>query len=584
MNSNILNLTEVLATHYFAGQLQTDIQSELINWQHQNKVQRLWSSDPTLWTNSDENHWTGWLDLVNHRGHIPRIIELTRELQKLNASDIVVLGMGGSSLCPAMFAQIFGKIDHFPRLHVLDSTDPTQIEYLQKHINLKQTYFIVSSKSGTTLEPNIFKDYFYNQLQKALDKREVGERFIAITDPYTQLDKLARTEYFRAVFYGVPSVGGRYSALSNFGMVPLGLMGANVEHFLIYTGMIQKMCLPSVPAEHNPAVILGVTLGMCAKHGKNKVTFIVSPAIYSLGAWLEQLIAESTGKEGKGLIPIDQEPLGDPSVYGHDRVFAYIRLESNPDPEQDEAIDRLEKAGFVVIRTHVVDKMHLGCELFRWEMATAVAGSIIGINPFNQPDVEASKKLALQFTEEYEKTGQFETPAPFYSDQGLELFASSKIQKDLQQKLSSTANLSDYLRAFLKLADKNDYINFSAFIAMLEENQFQLQKSRVLLRNKTQLATCMGFGPRFLHSTGQDYKGGPNTGLFFQITANHKHDIPVPDHNYTFGFVINAQAQADFTVLGQRDRRVLRIHLGDDVDKGLHLLYDVFQRALGESN
>jgi glucose-6-phosphate isomerase len=567
-----------LLTQYSAKELNSAITTELNQWQTENKVQRLWQSDATLWTNAGESSWTGWLNLPQDKQEIFRIHSLAQEIHALNATDIVVLGMGGSSLCPAMLADTFGKIGTYPRLHVLDSTDPDEIHHIQNNIDLKNTFFIVSSKSGTTLEPNIFKDYFYSQLQIALKTEEVGHRFIAITDPGTALEKLAIKENFKAIFYGIPSVGGRYSALSNFGMVPLGLMGIPVEEFLNNVNAMYEACSPISLVENNPGVVLGIVLGIAAKHGKDKVTLIASPGIHALGAWLEQLIAESTGKVGKGLIPIDQEPLGDPNVYGEDRVFAYIRLESEPDYKQDRAIDTLEEAGFIVIRLHVADKMHLGAELFRWEIAIAVAGSIIGINPFDQPDVEESKILALRFTTEYEKTQRFTESKPFFSAEGISLYTYDEILNTL--KLEGAPTLENYFRSFLQLAQKNDYVNFSAFIAMFDQYAVLLQKSRLLIRNATLLATCLGFGPRFLHSTGQDYKGGPNTGLFFQITADHKNDLPVPGHHYTFGLVIDAQAQADFTVLAQRKRRILRVHFDEEVEKGLKTLFEIFSRIL----
>jgi hypothetical protein len=339
-------------------------------------------------------------------------------------------------------------------------------------------------------------------------------------------------------------------------------------------------CSPAALAKDNPGVILGVILGVCANHGKDKVTLITSPDIHALGAWLEQLLAESTGKKGKGLIPVNQEPLGDPSVYSNDRVFVYIRLETNPVSEQDSAMQTLEQAGFIVVRLSVTDKMHLGAELFRWEIATAVAGSIIGINPFNQPDVEESKVLALQYTSQYEKTGQLEQPNAFFSENGISLFTDESHLHELSKTLTGKPSLEAYLRAFLKLAKQHDYVDLSAFIAMTEDYTHLLQESRVAIRDQKKLATCLGFGPRFLHSTGQAYKGGPNTGVILQITADHEEDIAIPDHHYTFGLVITAQAQADFNVLVKRSRRVLRVHLGLEVHAGLQCLRELIKLAI----
>jgi transaldolase/glucose-6-phosphate isomerase len=564
---------------YSAGSLADAITTELNLWKKENKTQRLWESDASLWTNSDESNWMGWLNVMAEMEDVERIEALAKEIKEAGFSDIVLMGMGGSSLCPDMMARTFGKIAHFPQLHILDSTDPAQICHLEQQINLKKTFFIVSSKSGSTLEPNIFKDYFYTRLQTVLNKTEVGDRFLAITDPNTKLEVMAKDDHFKAIFHGVPSIGGRYSALSNFGMVPSGLMGVNVKEFLRHVEVMQDMCSPTTPINENAGVVLGVVLGVCANHGKDKVTLIASPGIHSLGAWLEQLLAESTGKNGKGLIPVDQEPLGAASVYNNDRVFVYIRLESAPDLAQDDAVAALEKAGFVVVRLSLSDIMHLGAELFRWEIATDVAGSILGIDPFNQPDVEESKVLSLQLTDQYEKTGKLTEAKPFFSAEGISLFTDEKNAERITQDLVGQPSLVAYLRAHLNQIHTGDYVDLSAFIEMTDGNLELLQKSRVIIRDNKKIATCLGFGPRFLHSTGQAYKGGPNTGVFLQITADHDEDLPVPTHKYTFGLVIAAQAAADFAVLVKRSRRVLRIHLGNDVQAGLRVLQKLLDSA-----
>ncbi len=561
-----------MAIQYSAGNLNEAINTEIANWEEENKIQRLWQGDASLWTNSDESNWLGWLDVPAEQQEIPRIDSLTKEIAQAKISDIVLLGMGGSSLCPAMMAETFGTLAGFPNLHILDSTDPVQILHLEEKINLTSTIFIVSSKSGSTLEPNIFKAYFYKRLQEVLNRSQVSDRFIAITDPHTSLEKIAKQEHFKALFYGVPSIGGRYSALTNFGMVPSGLIGINIVEFLEHALKMRQLCLPDQRITENPGALLGIILGTCAKYGKDKMTFIISPGIRSLGDWLEQLLAESTGKNGRGMIPVSNEPLGPPSVYRQDRTFVYIRLNDAPDPNQETTVDQLEKLGFVVVRLNLPNKMHLGAEMFRWEIATAVAGSILGINPFNQPDVEESKKLTLELANQYEKTGRLSAMEPFYSKEGIALFADQKNQQEITQFLNKDATLENYLEAHINRIKPDDYFDISAFIEMSLEHTELLQQSRVAVRNQKKVATCLGFGPRFLHSTGQAYKGGPNSGVFLQITAHEVPDLKVPDHHYTFGLIIKAQAEADFTVLSKRSRRVLRIHFEKDLVDGLKQL------------
>lgn len=578
-------ITQRADIQFSAGKYAEAITTELHVWQMENKVQRLWESDATLWTNADENKWTGWLQVASENKEVQRIEALAHAIRHAACTDILLMGMGGSSLCPAMMVQTFGKIANYPHLHILDSTDPLQIRHVEDTLDFKKTIFIVSSKSGSTLEPTLFKDYFYTRLQTVLHTTEVGDHFLAITDPGTVLEKIAKENHFKAIFYGIPSIGGRYSALSNFGMVPSGLMGVDIKAFLSHAEIMQQACLPTGAAEENPGVVLGVILGVCAKQGGNKITFIVSPGIHALGAWLEQLLAESTGKNGKGLIPVDQEPIGLPSVYSDDRVFVYIRLTFAPDPEQDRAMDVFEQAGFMVVRLNMADKMHLGAELFRWEMATAVAGSIMGIHPFNQPDVEESKVLTAQYMSpssqgQHEKTRQHAASPPFFSSGEITLFTDEKNAQEMTERLVGAPSIAGYLQAHLDQVEEGEYVDLSAFIEMSAEHIALLQESRVLIRDHKKVATCLGFGPRFLHSTGQAYKGGPNTGLFLQITADHSEDMQIPHHPYTFGAVITAQAQADFAVLVKRARRVLRIHLGKEVRAGLERLRE-FLRGIG---
>ncbi|HET6200971.1 MAG TPA: hypothetical protein VFD93_11575, partial [Candidatus Acidoferrales bacterium] len=446
--------------------------------------------------------------------------------------------------------------------------------------DIKKTLFIVSSKSGTTLEPNIFKQYFFERAKQASGAERAGKQFIAITDPGSKLQTVAEGDKFRHIFHGVPSIGGRYSALSDFGLVPGAVMGVDVRKFLDRTEEMVQACASSVPANENPGAVLGAILGVLAKNGRDKVTLITSPGIHDLGAWLEQLLAESTGKQGKGLIPVDREEIGAPEVYGNDRVFAYVRLDSAPDAQQDAKVAALEKAGQPVVRISLRDAYDLGQSFFRWEIATAVAGAIIGINAFNQPDVEASKIATKNLTEQYEKTGSLPPEQAFFEENGIKLFTDDKNAAALNQIVGSGKSLAAYLRAHLGRLKAGDYFATLAFIPMNDEHEKTLHAMRHAVRDKKRVATCLGFGPRFLHSTGQAYKGGPNSGVFLQITCDDAADLPVPGQKYTFGVVKAAQARGDFAVLAERNRRALRIHLGSDVRAGLAAIDAAVRQAL----
>jgi transaldolase / glucose-6-phosphate isomerase len=557
------------------------VQASLDDWQKNGKVRRLWAQDATLWTGTDENKWLAWLGITEDQlAHIDLLKQLAQEVKDLEFTHILLLGMGGSSLCPEVIKLTFGSAPGFPELLVLDSTDPAQIKAIENQIDLTRALFIVSSKSGSTLEPNIFKQYFFDRVQQILGAESAGNRFIAITDPGSKMQQVAEGDDFRHIFFGVPGIGGRYSALSNFGMVPATAVGVDMARFLNTTEAMVHSCASSVPVKENPGVVLGTILGVLAKQGRDKVTLIASPGIADLGAWLEQLLAESTGKDGKGLIPVGQEPLGPPEMYGSDRIFAYIRLESAPDSAQDAAVAALEQAGQPVVRISVADPYQIGQEFFQWEIATAVAGSIIGINAFNQPDVEASKVVTRQLTAEYERTGELPPESPIFTGDGVQLFTDPKNAAALTKAVGKPPTLADYLRAHLNRLQAGDYFALLAYIDRNDAHQTQLQSIRETIRDAKKVATCLGFGPRFLHSTGQAYKGGPNSGVFLQITCDDAMDIPVPQQRYTFGVVKAAQARGDFQVLAERDRRALRIHLGKDVQAGLATLQSMIEQLL----
>jgi len=551
----------------------------LADWSNNKKVKRLWESDVSLWTGADESNWLGWLTIVeDQEKSIRRFTNFAEEVRDTKFTHVLLLGMGGSSLCPEVLRKSFGKMEGFPELHVLDSTDPAQIKSFEKKVDLAKTLFFVSSKSGTTLEPNIFKQYFFEKTKEVVGEDRVGDHFIAITDPGSKLRQVAEQDRFRKIFLGVPTIGGRYSALSDFGLAPATAMGINVPLFLERTQEMVAACGADFPAGENPGAVLGAILGAGHNEGRTKVTIIASQGVHDLGAWLEQLLAESTGKNGKGLIPVDGEAPGSPDVYGDDRVFVYLRLEQGPDPMQDAAVVALRHTGQPVVLISIPDVYSLGQEFFRWEMATAVAGSIIGINPFDQPDVEASKVATRKLTEQYEQTGSLPSETPFFESDGVKLFSDERNADELKTYVGEPS-LALYIKAHLDRLRPDDYFATLAYVEMNEQHQQTLQIGRHAVRDAKHVATCLGFGPRFLHSTGQAYKGGPNTGVFLQITSEDAQDLPVPGQNYTFGIVKAAQARGDFEVLAERGRRALRVHLRADVDKGLELLMGLIKEA-----
>ncbi len=561
--------------------LDAAVKKNLSDWRAAGKVRRLWQHDASLWTNDDEAKWLGWLDITAQQlADTATLNDLAAEVKATGFSDILLLGMGGSSLCPEVLSLTYPQTPGFPRLHILDSTDPAQIRSVEKKVNLAKTLFIVSSKSGSTLEPNIYKQYFFERVQQTVGAENAGSHFIAITDPGSKMQQVAERDRFRHIFYGLPSIGGRYSALSNFGMVPAAAMGLDTLRFLHLTEEMVAACKPATPVEQNPGVTLGVILGTAANFGRDKLTLVTSPGISDLGAWLEQLIAESTGKSGKGIIPVDREELGVPEQYGRDRIFAYLRLEGASDAAQDAKVAALESAGQPVVRIDVSNIYSLGQEFFRWEIATAVAGSIIGINAFNQPDVEASKIVTKQLTSEYESKGALPPEKPIVEEAGFKLFTDDRNAAELAKATTSDRSLKNYLRAHLARLGEGDYFALLAYVEMNAEHEALLQSLRTAVRDRKRVATVLGFGPRFLHSTGQAYKGGPNSGVFLQVTCDDAQDLPVPGQKYTFGIVKAAQARGDFQVLADRKRRALRVHLGSDVQTGLSKLAELVKQVL----
>lgn len=525
----------------------------------------------------------GWIDIVERQQkELSSFAELGGDIQSAGFQTALLLGMGGSSLCPEVLGKTFGRQANFPELRIVDSTDPAQVMAACDEVNLGEALVIVASKSGSTLEPNILKQFFFEEMTRAVGVNEVGSHFVAITDPGSKIESVAKMERFRYIFHGDPQIGGRYSALSNFGVIPATVAGLNIGR--LFDEAAKAVASAKQPVSNNAAVQLGLLLGTAANAGRDKLTFFTSPELCDLGAWLEQLIAESTGKQGKGITPVDREAAGPPEAYGNDRVFAYIRLKDTTDTSAQSNLDAkvaaLEAAGHPVIRFEIADLYEIFGQFFTWEVATAVAGSVMGINPFNQPDVESAKLETRALTAEYENTGKLPERVPVLKEAGIEVYAT----EDYAARLKSAANkqtLIGLLRAHLNQIHPGDYFAVLAFLPMFNELESTVQAFRHKVRDRKKVATCMGFGPRFLHSTGQDYKGGPNTGVFLQITARHSDDMDIPGHKYSFGVVIDAQAAGDLAVLEARGRRALRVHLGGGVKAGLMALNTAISAALG---
>ncbi|QNT77481.1 bifunctional transaldolase/phosoglucose isomerase [Entomobacter blattae] len=552
------------------------VDAAMEDWRKAGKVRKVWAKDASVWTGDDESKWLGWLDIIDERlENVSELEAFQKDVKAKGFKDILLLGMGGSSLGPEVLAETFGQQAGFPKLHVLDSILPSQVKTFENAVDLGKTLFIVSSKSGGTLEPNVLKAYFYEAAKKVLGDK-VGEHFVAVTDPGSHMEEVAKKDKFWKIFHGRKEIGGRYSVLSNFGLVPAVAAGLPVKSLLQTAQRMEKACSAGAPPLYNPGVLLGTVLGVGQTIGRNKVTIIASPAIYDLGAWLEQLLAESTGKEGKALVPIDDETLGDPAVYGKDRVFAYVRLASKPDAAQDKAIEKLIAAGQPVVTISLNDIEHVFQEFFRWEFATAVAGSIMGINAFNQPDVEASKVKTRALTDAYNQTGKLPDEKPFATDGDFSFFTDERNRKEL-----SGNSLAEILKSHFSRVKAGDYVGILAYIERNMPHRKWIQDLRLAVRDSKKVATAAEFGPRFLHSTGQAYKGGSNDGVFLQVTSDNSHaDVSIPGEKYTFGVVGAAQARGDFDVLSERGRRVLRVHIQGDLKSGLEKLGNAMKSAV----
>ncbi|MEA2837055.1 MAG: transaldolase / glucose-6-phosphate isomerase [Bradyrhizobium sp.] len=550
------------------------------HWRASGKIRRLWQHDKSIWSGTDEDKWLGWLSSVSaEKSKLADYRDFAAWVKQRGFTHAVVLGMGGSSLGPEVIAETFGQQPGFPKLHVLDSTDPAQVRALASAVNPAKTLFIVSSKSGGTTEPNVMKDYFFAEVSAAIGADKAGGHFVAVTDPGSSLEKAAKAQGFARIFHGDPTIGGRYSVLSPFGLVPAAAAGIDLGRVLDLSLSMVRSCGPDVPPQENPGVQLGLAMGIAGQEGRDKVTILSSKKIAHFGAWAEQLIAESTGKDGKGLIPIDGEPLGEPAVYSGDRFFIDLRTEGETDGSHDDRLAALEKAGHPVVRIAMKSVDHIGQEFFRFKIATAVAGAVLGINPFNQPDVEAAKIKTRELTTAFEKTGRLPEEAPVISTNEVELFTDDKNAGALR-KAGADGDLGSWLKAHLGQAGVGDYFALLAYIERNHAHIDTLQHMRLAVRDRRRVATCAEFGPRFLHSTGQAYKGGPDSGVFLQITADDAEDLAVPGQKASFGVIKAAQARGDFDVLTERGRRALRVHLKGDLESGLAMLDAAILSAL----
>lgn len=531
------------------GEYQTSVDERLKSWREMNFNRRLWEKDSTLWFSGPVPEITdrlGWLNLPETmHEQLEAVVSFAEEVKNDGIRHVVVLGMGGSSLAPEVFQSTFDNAPGYPELTILDSTHPDAVRAVEEKIDLRRTLFVVASKSGTTLEPLAFFIYFWKKMEETVDGP--GRHFIAITDPGTPLVQLAQEKGFRRIFLAPPDLGGRYSALTVFGLVPAALIGADVRKLLDRARAAAGGCACCVSEQKTPGLELGAALGELAKSGRDKVTFLTLSSLGSFPNWLEQLIAESTGKDGKGIVPVVGEPLADIKIYDNDRFFVYFNITGDEDQDLEKKIDGLGAMGHPIARINLAETYDIGLEIFRWEVAVASAGSILGIHPFNQPDVESAKELARQATKkEGGEVGEVET-----------------ISAEDQDGL--TKALDDWLAQ----AKEGDYVAIQAYLPSNEETTKLLQKIRMELLNRLGLATTLGYGPRFLHSTGQLHKGGPNNGLFLQIVDEPAEDVPVPEAEYTFGELIHAQALGDYQALKKRGRRVLRVDLKKDVAGGL---------------
>jgi len=560
------------------GPYARQVEASLADLAKRDAVARIWAKDPTLWK-SDPGHQQiirnslGWLTVMpTVRQRAANLAGFAVEVGQAGFTHVLLLGMGGSSLCPDVLRLTFGRAKGFPTLAVLDTTDPLSVRALEQSVDLSRTLFIVASKSGTTPEITAFYQYFFARIL-ALRRDRAGEQFIAITDPGTVLDHAGATAKFRHVFLNPPDIGGRYSALSFFGMVPATLIGVDILRLLDRAERMAQACAASVPIRDNPGAWLGAVMGALAKAGRDKLTFICSPEIASFGYWVEQLIAESTGKDGTGILPVEGEVVGGPGAYGNDRAFVYLRFETSRGRNLDEAVKTLERAGYPVVTIRLQDLYDLGAEFFRWEFATAVAGAVIGVNPFDQPNVQESKDNTKRLIGEFQAVGRLPEGKPIFSDGPIRLYGDAATASALK----GAKTLPDALTGHVRRIKAGDYVALTAYLQATAAHAEVLAAIRLHVRERFRVATTLGYGPRFLHSTGQLHKGGGDNGVFLQFTVDDPMDLSVPGEPYTFGLMKAAQALGDLQSLQSRKRRALRIHITGNVEAGLRRVLEALK-------
>jgi len=566
------------------GRYEADVQAIIKRAESEQWTRKICRKDASLWK-QEESHQKviknslGWVTVPDQLYEAAdELAAFSARIRGLNTDqggfkDVALLGMGGSSLCPEVFRRTFGKIPGYPELHVLDSTDPATILGFVSEVDLPRTIFVVASKSGTTIEPLMFYKYFFNEMRKVKGDH-AGENFVAITDPSTLMEAMATGDKFRRIFLNPSDIGGRYSALSYFGMVPAALQGLDIKTLLDRAERAMHACAPAVPAADNPAARLGAIIGAMAVAGRNKLTLSTDPEISSLGLWIEQLVAESTGKEGKGILPVAGETLTSPDAYGDDRLFIHIAV-GMIDPEAENRLRAIEAAGHPVVRRVMNDTLDLGEEFYVWEMATAIAGAVLGINPFDQPNVQESKDNTKLLLEDFKRDGRLPEQTLAVEGSGLKVYCDD----ETIQALGKNKTVEAFIVAHLKRVKPGDYIAMLDYIRETDENEKLIQAIRMRLRDALRVATTTGYGPRFLHSTGQLHKGGDPSGVFIQITADDLKDAPIVGEPFTFGVLKQAQALGDFQSLASRDRRAIRVHLGADVAAGLKTLLEIVRTS-----